>query len=227
MMRHPCNQSGAGYAVTLDGRPIKTPERRDLVVPSVGLADAIAAEWQAQGEAVEPATMRLSRIACTALDRIGGARTEVIDRIATFGETDLVCYRASEPAGLVAREAAAWDPLLDWLARHFDVRLTVVTGLTPATQPDEALERLRRAIDALNDMQVSGLSGAAVSTGSLVIGLALCAGRLDGAAAFEASQIEESYQIERWGADPETTARRAALRAEIDALAQFLGHCRT
>lgn len=215
-----------GHVVTLDDRPMKTPARRALVLPTPALAQAVAAEWQGQGETVDQDSLALTRIACTALDRVADCRAEVVEHMVRVGATDMTCYRVAEPAELVARQAAAWDPLLDWLAGYCGARLVRTDAIEPVAQSRAALARLREAVDAPEAMMLSALAGAVATTDSLVIGLALREGRLDAAAAFEASQVEESFQIERWGEDSELTERRRSIRREIAACAAFMALCR-
>lgn len=216
----------AGHVVTLDDRPMKTPARRALVLPSAALARAVAEEWQAQGESVDQDALVLTRIACTALDRIEDRRVEVVGHLVSTGATDMTCYRVTEPAELVARQAAAWDPLLDWLADYCGARLEPTDAIRHRKQSAEALEQLRQAADIPDVMALSALAGVVAATNSLVIGLALREGRLDAAGAFEASQVEESYQIGRWGEDSEVTERRVSIRREIASCAAFMALCR-
>ena len=215
-----------GHVVTLDGRPMKTPARRALVLPSAALARAVAEEWQAQGETVDRDALALTRIACTALDRVGDRRAEVVEHMVLTGATDMTCYRVAEPAELVARQSAVWNPLLDWLMDYCGARLEATDTIEHREQSPEALERLRRVADTPEAMMLSALAGVAAATNSLVIGLALRENRLDAAGAFEASQVEKSFQIERWGEDSELTERRASIRREISACATFMTLCR-
>lgn len=215
-----------GFAVALDGKPVRTPGKRILVVPVRALARAVAAEWRDQADEIAPATMRLTRLANTALDHIAPRRAEAIDEIVRYGGTDLVCYRADGPSALVERQADAWQPLVDWVARRYGASLTVITGLIPEEQPQCALAALRDVVAAFDDFALTALHAVVACCGSLVIGLALFDGRIDAETAWRASQLDETYQIERWGEDSEAGERRAALRAEIAAAAQFLALCR-
>ena len=212
----------AGFRVLLDGKTVKTPAKAEMTLPSQALAEAIAAEWQVQGEEVEVRSLVLTGLAWTAIDRVGPGRERVVDELAGYGAHDLVCYHAEAPADLVARQRERWQPLLDWAARALDAPLAVTTGVVSIEQPPEALAALRRAVAARDDFELTVLSAAAGAAGSLVIGLALAAGRIDAAAAFDAAQLDESYQIERWGADPEAVRRRAAIKVDLEAAARFL-----
>ena len=214
--------AGAGFGIVLDGRPVQTPGRRDFVVPSEALARAVAGEWNEQTEQVRPQTMPLTGLASTAIDRVGPARAEIVGRVADYAATDLVCYRAEHPPALAARQQALWQPLVDWAALRYDAPLTVTTGVIPARQTKATLEAFATAVGALDDFALAALSAATAACGSLVIALALSQGRLDADAAFAASQLDESFQIEAWGEDAEQMARRQALAAEIAAAARFL-----
>lgn len=210
-----------GFSVTLDGRPIRTPAGAPFVVPTGALAAAVAGEWDGQSEAIRPATMPLMQLSCTAIDRVGGERAHIVDTLARYGETDLTCYRAPDPDSLVVRQAAAWQPLVDWIADVHGVRLEITAGLAAVAQPAESLVRLRAAIDAHGDFPLAALSSATAAAGSVVIGLALVQGRIAAAQAFEAAQVDETHQMETWGGDPELEARRAGLLAELEAVARF------
>ncbi len=213
-----------GVAVLLDGRPVRTPAQRvPLVVPTAPLARAIAAEWDSQGEEVRPAEMPLTALACTAHDVARPRRDELVDSLARYAETDLVCYRVHAPEALAQRQQAIWQPLLDWVALAYDARLNVTTGILPAEQPPQALQALRRAVEALDDMHMAALSASVQAAGSLVIGLALVNREIDAAQAFRAAELESTYQIEAWGEDAEATRRREGLHDELGAARAFVG----
>lgn len=212
--------SGA-FAVLLDGKPVKTPARRDLTLASRPLAEAIAEEWQAQGEEIKPQTMPLMALACSALDLIPARRDQEAGELAAYGETELLCYRAEHPADLVARQAAEWQPLLDWAAKHLDAPLEPVAGITARPQQAASLAALRKAIDAHDDLQLAALSLAVRSSGSLVIGLALSHGALTAEEAFEAAELDSSYQIEFWGEDTEAKKRRDGVRQDLETAERF------
>ena len=215
-------RGGDGFRVVLDGRPIVTPAKAGMVLPSLTLAEAVAAEWQAQGAEVEVRSLALTGLVWTAIDRVGSGRARVVEEVAAYAAHDLVCYRAEAPAELAARQQAVWQPLLDWAALSFDAPLAVTAGVVPIAQPPEALAALRQAVAGKSDLELTALSAAVTAAGSLVIGLALGAGRIDAAAAFEAAQLDESYQIERWGEDPEAARRRAAIKADLEAAARLM-----
>jgi chaperone required for assembly of F1-ATPase len=210
-----------GYAVALDGRRVKTPGRRDLLLPTEHLAAAIAEEWNAQTGEIRPAQMPLSRLANTAIDRTPAHRDKIVEEVANYAGTDLVCYRAERPPALAARQHAAWQPLVEWAAGRFDAPLEVVNGILPRTQPARSLKSFALAVVEHDDFALTALHAATTACGSLVIALALFAGRLDAGGAFAASQLDESYEIEKWGEDSEAAERRRALAADIAAAARF------
>ncbi len=211
-----------GHQVRLDGKPLRTPARAVLALPNADLAAAVAAEWDAQGQTVRPATMLLTQMAATTIDRIQPDPAAMADEIVRFAETDLVCYRATDPPALVERQQATWQPLVDWATLSHDAALRVVHGVMPAPQPPAALAALRSAVGRLDPWRLAVLAVATPAAGSAVIALALVAGRIDAEAAWDASQLDETFQIERWGEDAEAAARREALRHEFAAAERFL-----
>jgi chaperone required for assembly of F1-ATPase len=211
-----------GHAVALDGRLVKTPGRRDLIVPTQALAAEIAAEWEAQQEEIRRETMPLTRLAGATIDRDAAQHGAVVRQIADYAGTDLVCYRATHPPALVARQQEVWQPLLDWAAAHYEAPLTVTGGVIPSSQPPASLAAYTAAVAAYDRFVLTALHAATTACGSLVIALALLEGRLDAAEAFAASQLDESFQIEAWGKDREQAERRAALSNEITAAARFV-----
>ena len=215
-----------GSGVRLDGRPIKTPAKAALLLPTAALAEAIAGEWRAQKQDIDPLAMPLTRLANTAIDRVAPRRAEVIEEILAYGGSDLVCYRVERPAELAARQCAVWQPLLDWLAAQHGARLETLFGVTHQAQPQAALDALGRAVDCFADMELAALHSATSASGSLVVALALAARRIDAEAAFTASQLEEAFQAERWGEDEEAEQRQAELRADLAAAADFIDYCR-
>ncbi len=211
-----------GASIHLDGKPIKTPGGRPLTVPTQALAEAIAAEWDDQGEAVIPASMPLTQLASTALDRVGPERGHITAELMKYAGTDLLCYRAEHPADLVARQSQGWQPLLDWAALSLDAPLVVTTGLMAVPQPAEALAALSRVLERCDVWRLTAIQSAASAMGSLILALALAEGRLSLDQAFALSQLDETYQIEQWGEDYEAADRRAALSADMAAVARLL-----
>jgi chaperone required for assembly of F1-ATPase len=211
----------AGFGVAIDGRILRTPAKRSMVLPTAVLAEAIAAEWQAQTDEVRPHTMPLMRLASTGLDIVEPRRAAVVDEVARYAGTDLVCYRAADPPSLVARQQAMWGPLIDWATLRYDAPLTVTSGVVPVAQPANTLRAFRTAVEAYPTLKLTALQAATAVCGSLVLALALLEGRIDAAEAFAAAQLDESFQIEQWGEDAEASKRRAALAADIEAAARF------
>ena len=214
-----------GLGVFLDGRPVRTPGKRILTVPHRALADALAGEWLAQGETVDPSSMGLTRLSNSATDVVAERRAEIIDEVAKFAETDLLCYRAEEPEDLALAQDEAWQPLLDWMDRDHGVRLQVTRSIMPVAQSAASLAGVRDLVSTFADFPLTGLHAASAAMGSVVVGLGMATGRVGPDAAFEISVLDESYQTERWGEDSEAAARRENLRAEITNAARFLSLC--
>ena len=216
---------GAGWGIRLDGRPVKTPAKAPLIVPTEAMARAIAAEWDAQQGEVRPETMPLTRAANSAIDKVTPQFDAVAAMLADYGGTDLLCYRAEAPEPLIARQSAAWDPLLDWAAVELGAPLTVATGILPVAQPPDSLARLTHAVQAHDPFRLTALHDLVGISGSLVIGLAIARGRLDAAAGWEVSRIDETWQTEQWGDDEEAAAAAALKRQAMQDAARFLGLC--
>ncbi|MGE0746579.1 MAG: ATP12 family chaperone protein [Rhodospirillales bacterium] len=215
-------EADGGHSIALDGKPVQTPGRSPLAAPTRALADAIAAEWDAQGDTLDPSSLRLTRLANTAIDRVPTQRAAVVAEITGYAGTDLLCYRAAEPAALVARQAAGWQPMLDWFAGRFDAALEVTAGVVPVAQGTGTMNAVLAAVAALDDFTVTGLHAATTACGSVVLGLALAEARLDAEAAWSLSLLDELYQVELWGEDAEAADRRARLRQDIAAAATFM-----
>ena len=213
-----------GWRVLLDGKPMRTPAKSVLVVPTRALGEAIAAEWRDVPEKseLEVSHFPLTRLAATGLDRVSPQRQRVIDDTAKYAASDLLCYRAGEPASLVERQHRLWQPLLDWSAERYGARLLTGEGTAFVTQPAEAVARLGDAVAAHGDFALSALYNLTHISGSLVIALALSERRLTATDAFAAAQLDELYQIERWGEDPIASQRHDAIRHDLDAGARFL-----
>lgn len=213
---------GDAFSVLLDGKALKTPAGAPFRLPTRALAVAVAREWAAQSGSIRPSTMPLTQLVATAIDRMPAEREATLGHLMAFAATDLLCHRAGHPADLVARQKGRWDPLLDWAAETFGARLATTEGVLAIAQPPEALAALRRAAEGLSHLHLAAVASVAAATGSLVVALALRAGRLDAASALETSLLDERYQAERWGEDAEAVARRARLRADIEAAGALL-----
>jgi chaperone required for assembly of F1-ATPase len=213
-----------GHRILLDGKPMRTPAKAVLVVPTRALAEAIATEW---GEVPDNADINVShlpltRLAATGLDRVTTQRTRVIEDTAKYAGSDMLCYRASEPESLVKRQQETWQPLLDWAAERYGARLVIVEGLAFVEQPADAVARLRESVATHSDLALSALYNLTHISGSLIVALAVAEGRLAAADAFAAAQLDELYQVERWGEDPIATKRHEGIRHDIEAGARFL-----
>jgi chaperone required for assembly of F1-ATPase len=210
-----------GFGLALDGKVLRTPARRALLLPTRALAEALAAEWADQGEDIRPDTMRLVALANTAFDLVADKSAEVADEAARYAGTDLLCYRAVAPESLVRREWTLWQPLLDWAADRFDAPLRVTAGIVPIEQPADSLKALRLVLDELDPLTLAAVADLTAACGSLILALALWDGRLDAAGAYEAAVLDENFQNERWGVDEEAMIRRHRLEADIQAGARF------
>ena len=210
------------YRILLDGRPVKTPARSPLAVRSEALAQAIAEEWNAQGEQVDPRSMPLTGLANAAIDRVAPDKEKFARGLAVFGESDLVCYRAEGPQRLVERQSERWDPIIAWARRRYDIDLEVVCGIIHRPQPKGALDQLAQAVDARSPFELAALSPLVTVSGSLVVALALAEGGIDLETAWAAASLEEQWQIEQWGEDSEAMKALEARRRDFEAGYRFL-----
>jgi len=211
----------AGFAVVLDGRPIKTPARRVLAAPSRPLAEAIAAEWRAQTEFIDPAGMPLTRLANTIIDGVAAAREEVGGEIVKYLGSDLVCYRATTPKALVARQSLHWDPILAWATAELGAEFATVRGVTHVRQPDEAIARASAAIPR-DTWRLGAVHAVTTLTGSALIAIALARGDIGLNAAWTAAHVDEDWNMELWGRDELALKRRGYRFAEMEAAARVL-----
>ena len=214
-----------GYGVRLDTRPVKTPAKQPLVLPTRAMAEAIAAEWDAQQGLIRPDTMPLTRAANSAIDKVAPQMAGVVGEIANYGSTDLLCYRATDPPPLVARQAAGWDPLLDWAHDVLQARLVVTAGVIPVAQPAEGLAHLQRHVAAHTPFQMAALHDLVAISGSLILGLAVARERLRADEAFALSRIDETWQTEQWGEDEEAAALEAVRHAAFLTAERFFALC--
>jgi len=215
-------ESEGGWGIRLDGKTLRTPGKLVFSVPSRALAEAVAAEWAAQGTEVLPDTMRLAKLASTALDRVAVQREAVAEQTAGYAGTDQLCYRATEPAALVEIETALWQPLLDWAARRYGAALVPAIGILPVEQPATAVAVLREEVLALDVLRLTAVADLTACCGSLILALAVLEGRIDAAGAMEAAFADERYQIAKWGADEEAVERLRRVDSDIAAAARFL-----
>lgn len=220
-----------GFPVVLDDRPVRTPLRRLLAAPTPALAEAIAAEWNAQEREIDPGLMPLTRLANAVIDAVGDAPGPVAAEVENYLGSDLVCYRADAPAGLVEMQGKAWDPVLTWAHEALGARFVQVEGVMHAAQPPEAIAAARGAIpsDASNVKEMwrlGAVSSITTLTGSALLALALAHGRLDAAAAWAAAHVDEDWQMAQWGRDEIALARRAGRQAELEAAVTVLDRLR-
>jgi chaperone required for assembly of F1-ATPase len=215
-----------GYAILLDGKPMRLPGGEVLCVEAERLARAIAEEWQraggGKGGEMSFADTPLTRLAGTAQQRIAPDPAPTVDAIARYAESDLLCYRAEAPQELVRRQARLWQPWLDWAALAYDAPLRTSTGVAYVQQHRSSIAALRKAVAALDVPALAALGIAVPALGSVVLGLALAEGRLDAATAHALGSLDELFQAEAWGEDTEAAARRRAIAADIDLAARFL-----
>jgi chaperone required for assembly of F1-ATPase len=214
-------ETEGGFRVVLDGRPVRTPARGSLIMPSQRLAQAIAAEWDAQGETIDPATMPLARLANSIIDGVAAAPARVAADIAKYLGSDLLFYRAEGPQRLIERQMRLWDPVLAWAREALGARFLLAQGVVYAAQPEAAIAAARTAIP--NDpWRLGALHVITTLTGSALLALALLRGQLTVGEAWTAAHVDEDWNMEQWGHDDIALARRAARRAELDAAATVL-----
>ena len=213
---------GEDNRILLDGRPVRTPARRALALPNARLAEAVADEWNAQGESIDPRGMPLTGLANAAIDRIAPDAAAFAHGLAAFGESDLLYYRAEGPAPLVARQAGLWDPILAWAQQRYDAVFELTQGVIHMKQPPESVARLAAAVAARDPFALAGLSPLVTISGSLLIALALAEGEIGLAAAWDAASLDEQWQARQWGEDREAAAALANRRADFAAAARFL-----
>lgn len=215
-------QEDGGWAIRLDGRPVKTPARKALLVPTQALADAIADEWRSVEGEIDPRAMPLTGIANAATDRVAPERQAFAQGLARYADADLACYRAEGPQELVARQEEHWDKLLGWSRRRYDVDFCTTSGLMHVAQPAATVERLGHAVAALDPFRLAGLSPLVTIGGSLIAALAVLEKAIAADAAWDAVSVDERWQLEQWGADAEAEAALENRRRDFLAAARFL-----
>lgn len=209
-----------GFEILLEDRPLRTPGRLPLRLPTEALAEAVSREWEGQGVEIDVSVMRMTGLANSAIDQVTLNRDAVLAKIVRYGETDLVCYRAVAPDELRRLQDRSWGPLVEWMRDRHGIQLNVTDNILPASQPD--LGPVRQSLSSYGNFSLSALHTIASICGSLVVALGLVDGRLDSHEAWDLSQLDDSWQMEKWGADPDAVARREGQRAEMDAAAAFL-----
>lgn len=203
------------WAVLLDDRPLRTPAKAQLRAPTQALADRVADEWRAQEDTVDPGSMPFTRSLNATLDKVIPNPGPVAEMLANYAETDLLCYRATEPSELVARQTKVWDPYLRWAADIYGAELVTTQGIMPVAQPEAATHALATAVSGLDPFDLTSAHDLVTLSGSLVLGLAAISGRIDGESLWTASRLDELWQIEQWGEDDEAEALAATKRQAI------------
>lgn len=214
--------SDGGWRVMLDGRVARTPGKRELTLPSTALAEAVAAEWAAQGEQIDPETMPLTRMANTAIDGVAGREQAVAEDIVAFSGSDLVCYRAESPRELVVEQAQAWNPVLEWARHRLGARFEVASGIVHVAQDPAALAAVAERLADLDPFRLTALHVMTTLTGSALIALAHADGLIDAASAWHAAHVDEDWQVRHWGEDQEAAERRRRRWQDMEAASRFL-----
>lgn len=215
-------EEDGGYAIALDGRRVKTPARAPLAVPTAALAKAIAGEWRDAEEMIDPRAMPLTGLANAAIDRVTADPDAFVATLAKYGETDLLCYRAGTPDALVRRQGLAWDPLLAWARRRFDVDFRTTDSAMFVAQPAATVDRLAHGVAALDHFRLAGLAPMVTIGGSLVAALAVIEEAVSADSAWDAVSLDDQWQLEQWGADAEAQAALDARRRDFLLAARFL-----
>lgn len=215
-------RSDGGWEVQLDDRPIRTPARAPLLVPTEKLAEAVGDEWRSVESDVDPRAMPLTGLANAAIDRVAPEREAFAGGLARYAEADLACYRSDWPPELVERQRGAWDELLGWARRRYDVDFSTTTGLMHVPQPQATIERLAHAVAALDPFRLAALSPLVTIGGSLIAALAVLEKAIRAEAAWDSVSVDERWQLEQWGADTEAAAALENRRRDFMAAARFL-----
>ena len=215
-------QTGPAFRVLLDGRMVRTPRKAALELPAKALAEAIAAEWRAQGERIDPLSMPLTTLANTVIDGVIGREAEVAADIVDYAGSDLVCYRAEAPPELVERQAAAWNPILAWATEDLGARLVTSSGIVPVEQPQSALDRIASELSEVGAFRLAALHVMTTLMGSAVLALAHAQGAITAERAWALAHVDEDFQIAKWGEDAEAKARRAHRWREMQAASRLI-----
>lgn len=213
----------APHGVALDGRPVRTPARAALALPTRALAEAVAGEWNGQGEQILPRSMPLTGLANAAIDRVAADTGGFADTLARFAESELLAYRADAPPALVARQMAEWDPWLAWARARYDIDFRLATGILHVAQPPATLKRVRAAYRAFDAFRLAALNPVVTISGSAIVGLAVAEGRIDATEAWAIGHLDELWQAEQWGKDPLAEAGHAERQGDLAAAVTMLG----
>ena len=218
--------TGDGWRILLDGRVVKTPKRAELMLPADALAEAVAAEWRAQGAQINPASMPLTKLANSAIDAVTPNLAAVAEDVLSFAARDLICYRAKAPETLVERQAQCWDPLLAWTEQHYGAKLIVAEGIMPLDQPPDSLAALATALGGFDPFGLTALHVMTTLTASAVLALAHASGRLSLEECWAAAHVDEDYQVSHWGEDADALKRRGLRFADMRVASEFFRLCR-
>lgn len=214
-----------GYIILLDGREVKTPEKRTALIPTKAMADVVQGEWQAQVEKIDPFSMPLTKLLNTGLDRVGPRRADLIDELVNYAGSDQLCYRAEFPDDLVALQEKTWSPLLDWLRQTHEVTLLVTTGIIHKEQRVEEIAKIRGLLEKMADFKLTAFHALTSISGSVTIAFNHVGGNITLEEMWQAGHLDENYQTSQWGEDAEAGARRKALHEELAAAALFWSLC--
>jgi chaperone required for assembly of F1-ATPase len=210
------------FAVLLDGRPIHTPAKAKLSLPTQKLADAVAEEWRAQAKHIDPSTMKLTKLANSAIDGVRGREAAVLDDLIAFAASDLLCYRADAPEGLIARQTEQWDPVLAWAKQELGALFQLAQGIVHVAQPRASLDTIKERLKGFDAFSLAALHVMTALTGSALLALAVASERFTPDEAWAAAHVDEDWQISQWGADSEAIARRARRWQEFQAACRLL-----
>lgn len=216
-----------GFAVRLDTHKIRTPAGQPFLVPSLGLAQDVAKEWQAQGDEIAPLTMPMTRLCNSAIERINDVKADVVDVIGEYGETDLICYRAEAPAGLAARQAKAWDPVLAWVRDTHGIALVQTAGVLPVAQPRPSIAALKSWLAGQEPFALMAIHDLVTLSGSIVLARAVAERAWSAEAAWECARVDEKWQSDQWGEDDEAARAASLKRADFLTAARMLAHLDT
>jgi chaperone required for assembly of F1-ATPase len=211
-----------GYAITLDGRTVKTPLKSPLSVRSRALAEALAAEWEAQETHIDPAAMPLTRLTNTAIDRVLPDPERIVEEIVAYAQSDLLCYRADGPEPLVERQDSHWNPILDWAADTLGARLVTAVGIIHRPQPEEAIVAVRRHLQSMDADGLTAVHNMTTLSGSAVVAIAVAGGHISSEQGWTAAHVDEDWQAEQWGHDEAARRRQEMRRAEFLSAFEFL-----
>lgn len=211
-----------GWGVALDGRFVRTPSQKPLLLPAKPLAEAIASEWNAQGEKIHPESMPMMQYACSAIDYVQPFRHDVLAELRNYSETDLLCYRADDTPALAGRQAEQWNPVLEWAEERFAIQPQLAGGVMPVEQDAAMLDKLAAEAGRRDDFHFCALWLATKHTASLLLALAVLEGRIPAEQAFALSRLEETFQNEQWGEDDEARQKRESAAQDMVEIGRFL-----